>query len=193
MSGPKVTKPISPLELLLLEEPGAASNQQPGELPLGQHLIPKLSVSGAWLLQCRKSSEAALAGAAKADKSKSWQVISLQVSTPSFLLLPCHQMQMGLLSQGLPGWCGPGAGDGGNSRMALGTQLLSLAEGQEVLNCQLSGTLRTLNPVDSSSSFLPRNIQKHPVHRDALHSTGLLVLLVGTPFLSVAWWLLMIK
>lgn len=51
-----VTKPISPLELLPLEGPGPASDQQPGALPLGWHIISKQGPSEAWMLQGRSGS-----------------------------------------------------------------------------------------------------------------------------------------
>ena len=69
-SGIKGIQPISCLELLATEGQGAASNQQPGELPLDQHIISKLSVCEARLLWCRQSLEAVLAEAAESRKMR---------------------------------------------------------------------------------------------------------------------------
>lgn len=81
MSRTKVTKPISRLKLLPAEGPGPASNQQPGELPLGQLIISKLDVSSAWFCVAARAQMRLWQKLQRADKWKSYMaVISFTVS-----------------------------------------------------------------------------------------------------------------
>lgn len=73
MSRTKVTEPIRHLEQLPAEEPGPASNRQPEERPLGQHIISKLAISEAWICSADRGQRQLWQKLQKADKWKSYR------------------------------------------------------------------------------------------------------------------------